>query len=113
MRKDVHKKCLVLYPQSAWNRRMDEMFAKVDEWDEAEKAALRMFMSDVETLSLDGSGRILIPSRYQLIAEIEQTVRFIGMNDTIEIWATKNMETPQLSQAEFAEKLKLIMGRSL
>mgnify|MGYP002624296820 CR=1 FL=1 len=113
MRKDVHKSCLVLYPQSAWNRRMDEMFAKADEWDEQEKDVLRMYMSDVELLMLDGSGRLLIPKRYQDMASIKQTARFIGMNDTIEIWAPENLATPSLTQTEFADKLKAIMGRTL
>ena len=41
MRKDVHQRCLVLFPESAWNRRMDEMFRNADEWDELERQAIR------------------------------------------------------------------------
>lgn len=113
MRMDVHQKCLTLYPESAWNRRMDAMFQKADEWDATEREVVRMYMSAVEILSLDGNGRILIPAKYLKEAEIGQSVRFIGMNDTIEIWATQNVETPKLSQEEFAAKLKVIMGRTL
>lgn len=113
MRKDVHQKCLVLFPESAWNRRMDEMFSKADEFDEAEREAVRMYMSAVALLTLDGSGRLLIPREFLQEAEIDSTVRFIGMNDTIEIWAAENVAKPKLTQEEFAAKLKAIMGRTL
>jgi MraZ protein len=113
MRKDVHKQCLVLYPESSWNRRMDEMFAKADEWDEQESEALRMYMSDVELLGLDGNGRLLIPRRYLDDAGISQSVRFIGMYDKIEIWSPDKLAQPSLSQETFANTLKVIMNRSL
>jgi MraZ protein len=36
-------------------------------------------------------------------------VRFIGINDAIEIWAVEKTQQPFLPQEEFAEKLKAIM----
>jgi len=113
MRMDVHQKCLVLYPESAWNRRTDEMFSKHDEFDPIEREAVRMYMSEVALLSLDGNGRLLVPKEFLEEAGIGSTVRFIGMKDTIEIWAVENLAKPRLSQEEFAEKLKAIMGRTL
>ena len=112
MRKDVHQRCLMLYPESVWNSRMDMMFSNADEWDELERQAIRQYMSDVEILTLDGNGRLLVPRRYLDAADITSTVRFIGMNDTIELWNPANVEGPQLPQELFAEKLKQIMGRS-
>ncbi len=47
----------------------------------------RQFVSDVEVITLDGNGRFLIPKRYLKLAKIQQDVRFIGLDDTIEIWA--------------------------
>ena len=46
LRTDVHGKCLVLYPESAWNKRLDEITAKVSEWDEEEQMVLRAFMAE-------------------------------------------------------------------
>ena len=70
---------------------------------------LRQYVSEAEVMSLDGNGRFLIPRRYLQMADIEQTVRFIGMNDVIEIWAAEKAEKPFLSQEDFAAKLKAIM----
>ena len=111
MRTDVHGKCLVLYPESAWNRRLDEISAKVSEWDEDEQMVLREYMAQAEVLTLDGSGRFMISRRLQQAAGIGQSVRFIGMNDTIEIWAAEKTEQPFLSQSEFAARLKNIMNK--
>ena len=39
---------------------------------------------------------------------ITSSVRFVGMDDTIEIWTTDN-EVPLMSTQEFAEKLTKVM----
>lgn len=111
LRTDIYGKCLVLYPESAWNRRLDEISAKVSEWNEEEQMVLRAFMAEAEVLVLDGNGRFLISKRLLQAAGINQSVRFIGMNDTIEIWAAEKTEQPFLPQAEFAARLKDIMSR--
>ena len=109
MRKDVHQRCLVLYPESTWNRRMDALLEKINEWDDVGQQVLRQYVSEAEVLTLDGNGRFLIPKRYLQMADIEQGVRFIGINDAIEIWAVEKTQQPFLPQEEFAEKLKAIM----
>ena len=110
MRKDIHQKCLVLYPESVWNERVDELRERVNEWDDEGKMVLRQYMKEAEVVMLDGNGRFLIPRRYLQMADIEQTVRFIGMTDTIEIWAAEKVEQPFLSQQDFSAKLKAIMA---
>ena len=109
MRKDVHQRCLVLYPESTWNRRMDALLEKINEWDDVGQQVLRQYVSEAEVLTLDGNGRFLIPKRYLQMADIEQGVRFIGINDAIEIWAVEKTQQPFLPQEEFAEKLNAIM----
>lgn len=111
LRKDFHQPCLVVYPLSAWNRRTDALLSEVNEFDDESQMVFRMYMADAEEMTLDGSGRLLIPRRYLQMAGIEQTVRFIGMNDTIEIWAAEKAEKPFLSQEDFAAKLKAMMGK--
>lgn len=109
MRKDVHQRCLVLYPESVWNRRMDALLARVSEWDDVGQQVLRQYVSEAEVLTLDGNGRFLIQKRYLQMADIVQGIRFIGMNDVIEIWAQEKAQEPFLSQEDFATRLKAIM----
>lgn len=112
MRKDVHQQCLVLHPESVWNRKMDALMAHTNEWNDQDQLLVRQFVSEAQEIELDGNGRFLIPKRYLQMTDIDQSIRFIGMNDVIEIWAAEKAEKPFLSQEEFSAKLKAIMSTS-
>jgi MraZ protein len=43
-------------------------------------------VAGAEKIAIDGNGRILIPRRYLEAADIQGEVRFIGMDNAIEIW---------------------------
>lgn len=110
MRKDVHEECLVLYPESVWNELMDSMRARLNRWNRQQQQIFRQFVSDVELVSLDGNGRFLISRRLQEMAGIEQSVRFIGVGDTIEIWAVKKAEEPFVDAETFGNALEDLMS---
>jgi MraZ protein len=110
MRKDTYQDCLVLYPESAWNEQMNELRGRLNRWDPKHQMIFRQFVSDVEIINLDANGRFLIPKRYLKLANIEQDVRFIGMDTTIEIWAKEVADKPFLSAEDFEQGLKEIMG---
>ena len=90
LRKDVFQDCLVLYPESVW-------FAT---------------QSDAEIMVPDVNGRILLPKRYLQMAGIQSDVRFIGVDNTIEIWAKEKAEQPFMNPEEFSEALQDILGES-
>ena len=43
------------------------------------------------------------------MAGIAQEVRFIGMDDTIEIWAKEKLDKPFMNPADFGRELEKIM----
>lgn len=110
MRKDVHEKCLVLYPESVWNELMDGMRARLNRWNRQQQQIFRQFVSDVELVTLDGNGRFLISKRFKEMTGIEQAVRFIGVGDTIEIWAAKSEEEPFVDAETFGNALEELMN---
>ena len=63
---------------------------------------LRQFVYDTEAIALDGNKRFLEATN------ITSGVRFIGMDDTIEIWTTDS-DMPLMNSQEFAEKLTKVM----
>lgn len=87
MRRDVFQKCLVLYPVSVWNTRVDGITSRIGMFDRKGQDALRRFVADAEHMTPDGNGRLLIPKRYLVATDITSDVRFIGVNNTIEIWS--------------------------
>jgi len=110
LRKDVFQKCLVLYPESVWNARLDQLKSQLKPWKQAHQQLLRQFVSEAEVATLDGNGRFLISKRLQKIAEIEQDIQFIGMDDTIEIWSPQHLETVLKPEEEFGIEFENLMN---
>jgi MraZ protein len=48
--------------------------------------AMRRFVADAEIIELDSNGRILLNKRKKDHAGIKQEVRFLAVDDRIEIW---------------------------
>lgn len=112
MRKDTYQNCLVLYPENVWNEQMNELRNRLNRWNAKHQMLFRQFVADVEIVTLDGNGRFLIPKRYLKLANIDQEVRFIGMDDTIEIWAKEALEQPFMDIELFGKELEEIMGNN-
>lgn len=110
LRKDVFQPCLVLYPESVWNAEMDTLRQRLNRWNSAHQQVFRQFVAEAEMLTLDGNGRFLMSRRHRQMAAIEQDVRFIGMGDTIEIWATERAEQPFMEPQEFGKALEQLMA---
>lgn len=109
LRKDVYQNCLVLYPESCWNQQLDLLRSRLNRWNSQHQMLFRQFVADVEELSLDSNGRILVPKRYLQMAKIEQEVRFIGMDDTIELWSKEEADKPFMKPEDFSKALEEIM----
>lgn len=113
LRQDIFENTLVLYPQAVWNAQMDEMRARLSRWDRQQQMVFRTFVSGVMAVTMDGSGRILIPRGMLQAAGITQSVRFVGMGDTIEIWAgSADEELAFMDKASFGAALEGLMGGS-
>ena len=88
---------------------MDVLRSRLNRWNAAHQQIFRQFVSDAEILTIDASGRILLPRRYLAMAGISQSVRFIGMGDTIEIWSSESLQTPFIDSTEFGAALETLM----
>ena len=87
LRRDIFQKCLTLFPESVWNARVDSITEHTSPFDSHGRALLRGYVAGADSVTIDGNGRILIPRRYLEAAGINGDVRFIGVDDTIEIWS--------------------------
>ena len=110
LRKDVFQKCLVLYPESVWNERLDLLKTQLKPWKQTHQQIFRQFVSEAEVVALDGNGRFLISKRLQKIAEIDQDIQFIGMDNTIEIWSPKNLQKTLKPEEDFGIEFENIMN---
>ena len=109
LRRDVFQRCLVLYPAEVWNRQVDALVARTGMFDRQGRDALRRFVAGAEDVTLDGNGRLLIPRRYLDEAGIQADVRFIGVDDTIEIWNRQAAEALSEDADSLADCLEQMM----
>lgn len=113
MRMDPFQPCLTLYPESVWNETLDSLRNRLNRWNSRHQMIFRQFVNDAEIMELDSNGRFLIPRRYLQKAGISQKVRFIGMDDTIEIWGCENVDSAFMAPEEFGSALELTMREEL
>lgn len=109
LRRDVFQSCLVLYPESVWNGQMDDMRLKLNRWNKTHQQIFRQFVSEAETVVLDGNGRFLISKRCLQAAGISTDVRFIGMGDSIEIWSSEACDSAMMDPEQFGNILEELM----
>ena len=110
LRKDIYQKCLVLYPESVWNERLDMLKTQLRTWKPVHQQMFRQFVSEAEVVTLDGNGRFLISKRLLKAAEIDQEIQFIGMDDTVEIWSPKNLKQTLKTDEDFGNEFESIMN---
>lgn len=86
LRRDIFQRCLVLFPINVWDAQVDTITARTNMFSREGRDALRKFVAGAENVSMDSGGRILLPKRLLEEAGIKNDVRFIGVDNTIEIW---------------------------
>ena len=110
LRKDPFAQCLVLYPESVWNEQIDALCSRLSKWRAEDRQVMRQYMLESEMLTLDGNGRLLIPKRYLQWAAIDQNLKFIGVDNTIEIWRKTDNDQPFMEPQEFSRILEQLMS---
>ena len=106
LRKDVFQTCLVLYPERVWLATQQQLRSRLSRWNARQQAIFRQFVCEAEVVVPDGNGRILLPRRCMQDASLVSEVRFVGMDDTIEIWAKERLEQPLMSPEELSAELE-------
>ena len=109
LRKDIFQDCLVLYPGTVWESEIEALRSRLNKWNKEQQQVFRQFVLDAERIEMDASGRILLPKRYLQMVHIDVDVRFLGVDDTIEIWAKEKLEKPLVSPDEFSATLQELM----
>ncbi len=110
IKKDIYEKCLVLYTSEEWQRQIDFIRSKLNPYNKEHSRFLREFYRDTAEMTMDTSGRILIPKRLLDMVEIKKEVYLLGLDTKIEIWAKEIYEQIEHSDTEFADLAQKLLG---
>ena len=113
VRKDYFENCLVVYPAAQWQEEIAKVRAKLNRFDGNQQMVYRKLVSEAQEVQLDSNGRMLLPQALLDKVGIKQDALFVGLEQTIEIWApdmaASGGEQPFMTDGEFADNLKKFM----
>jgi MraZ protein len=101
--RNLHQKCLVLYPIHEWNK-LNKKLSKLNRLIKANDVFVRKFTGGATTADADNTGRVLLPKPLVEYASITADIKVLGSNNVIEIW-DKKLYDAFLTQDMDIEKL--------
>ncbi|MCQ2066864.1 MAG: cell division/cell wall cluster transcriptional repressor MraZ [Bacteroidaceae bacterium] len=116
VRRDFFENCLVIYPECQWKAEIEKARARLNRFDNVQQMVYRKLISEAQELTLDANGRMLIPRALLERVGIVQEALFVGMEQTIEVWAPSVADAgcgngePFMSDADFAKGIKEFMA---
>lgn len=104
------EECLSLYPMNEWEK-LSESLSKINLFKPKNRMFYRLFHQGAKDVSLDKTGRILIPTSHMERVGLKKEAMLIAYNDRIEIWdKSKYFEMIEGSMSEFADLADEVMG---
>jgi MraZ protein len=104
--KNLHQACLDIHPEKYWKKRVEDFKSVLDPFDEDDDRLLQFFYQNFIKLTMAPNGRINIPATYLEHANLDKSVEFIGMGESIRLLAASRPEGSEMTKAEFLAKLK-------
>ena len=83
---DTEAPCLLLYPFPQWQN-IETKLNQLPSFHPVTRRIQRLLIGHATELTLDRSGRILLPSLLRDYASIEKTAMMVGQGQKFEIWA--------------------------
>jgi MraZ protein len=104
------EQCLVLYPKNEWVRISAEV-NQLNQYIKKNRDFIRYFYRGATELTLDGTGRVLVPRRLQEYAGLGKEVVLFAYSDRIELWDKQKYDSLLTDEPEdFASLAEDVMG---
>jgi MraZ protein len=104
--RNLHEKCLFLYPVSEWNK-LTKKLGKLNRLIKRNDKVVRLVMSGATPVDFDSSGRMLLPKALGDYAMLDKDIKVVGTGTLIELWDAKNYNKyyERVNSEEDIEKL--------
>lgn len=111
LRRDAYQPCLVIYPGTVWQAEVAQLRARLNRWNPQEAMMLRQFMAEAQVMTLDASGRLLLPRRCIEAFGIDRSVCFVGVDDRVELWQPETLQHTLLPNDQFSALAETMASR--
>jgi MraZ protein len=89
--RNLHQKCLVLYPITEWEK-LNKKLSKLNRLIKANDVFVRKFTGGATNVEADSAGRLLLPKSLTDYASLSTDIKVLGSNNVIELWDKKAYE---------------------
>jgi MraZ protein len=113
VRKDIFENCLVLYAIEDWNRQLEKIRKRINQYNREQNMFLRNFFKGTAELSLDNNNRMLVPKRLMDLIGADRDVVLAGQDGRIEIWAADIYNKINMPSEDFANLAEKLMGGNI
>ena len=110
LRNDLFQNCLVLCPESVWNAELDDLKSKLNRYNSKHQMIWRRFVANAELVELDSNGRFLIGKRKLEFAGIKSEVRFLAVDERIEVWDKDALEKVLNEGESLGQEIEDLLG---
>ncbi|MDD2833882.1 MAG: division/cell wall cluster transcriptional repressor MraZ [Methylotenera sp.] len=102
-------RCLLLYPQPAWEPIQAKMMA-LSSFDKRSSALQRLLVGFAEDVALDSAGRLLVSPVLRDFAALDKEVMLVGQGSHFELW---NIEAWRAQLAQVMQEENFTMPTEL
>jgi MraZ protein len=113
VRKDIFENCLVLYAIEDWNRQLEKIRKRINQYNREQNMFLRNFFKGTAELSLDNNNRMLVPKRLMDLIGADRDIVLAGQDGRIEIWAADIYNKINMPSEDFANLAEKLMGGNI
>lgn len=78
-------RCLLLYPQHAWEPIQSKLMA-LSSFDKQSSGLQRLLVGYAEDVELDSAGRLLVSSALRQFANLDKQIMLVGQGSHFELW---------------------------
>ncbi|MGB0402929.1 MAG: division/cell wall cluster transcriptional repressor MraZ [Salibacteraceae bacterium] len=108
--RDIHEKCLVLYPKQEWEK-VSKQLSKLNRFIKKNALFIRKFNNGATPINVDNAGRILLPKSLTQHAELSKELKVIGNGERVELWSKEHYDNMLNSnEIDFSSLAEEVMG---
>jgi len=107
---DPYEKCLNLYPESSWKKRLDFIKSRLNPNDPRQSKLLDKFYQNFVRINMAENGRLNIPNPFLNKISIDKEVIFSGQGDRIRLWDAEAYRKAMMPDEDYPALFEEFLG---
>lgn len=108
--KDLHEKCLNVYPQKTWEVRLKQIKSAFNINNSQQSRMLDVYYQNIALVAISDKGRINIPVHLIDCAELVKDVIVTGQGDRFRIWSALSYEQSVITDEDYSRLMETHLG---